>query len=52
MGLILFFFVLVGFMYLEEFHFRSYNLIGWRFVFNYPNRGSMGLGQTCYRMGF
>ena len=28
---------------LKENHFRYYNLIGWRFVINYPNRGSMVL---------
>ena len=35
-------------LYLEECHYRFYNLIGWRFVFNHPNRGRMSLGNTCW----
>ena len=37
---------------LKENHFRYYNLIGWLFVINYPNRGSMVLDTLIVGWGF
>ena len=55
MGLILFFYRPCGLhvpLYLKENHFRYYNIIGWQFVINYPNRGSMVLDTLIVGWGF
>ena len=39
-------------LYLKENHFRYYNLIGWQFVINYPNRDSMVLDTLIVGWGF
>ena len=38
-------------LYLKQCHFHFYNLIVGRFVFNYPNKVRMCLGNTCW-LGF